>query len=190
MKTESKIFIISGPSRSGKNAIIAGLLKIKDLNLVKVITATTRARRPKEKENIDHYFLAKPEFEQKIKENYFLEWAKYNNNYYGAPKSNLNKILQRQKNPILEIEAGGAEQIKKKFPEAIRIFIKPDSEENLIRRMNLINFSEQEKNARLKIMRAEINQAKNYDYQIINREGHLNQAIEEVAGIIREALKH
>lgn len=190
MKTKPKIFIISGPSRSGKNAIIAGLLKIKDLNLEKAVTATTRARRPKEKENIDHYFISKPEFEQKIKENYFLEWAKYNNNYYGAPKSNLNKILQQQKNPILEIEVRGAKQIKKKFPEAIRIFIKPDSEENLISRMNLMNFSKQEKNARLKIMRAELNQAKNYDHQVINYEGRLGQVIEETAVIIRQALKH
>lgn len=190
MMKQSKIFIISGPSRSGKNAIIAGLLKIKDLNLEKVVTATTRNPRPNEKQNIDHYFISKKEFKQKIKENYFLEWAKYNNNYYGTPKSNLDKILKKQKNPILEIEVQGANQIKNKISEVIRIFIKPDTEENLIRRMNFIKFSAPEKKARLKIMRDELSQAKNYDYQVINRQGRLKQAIEEVAEIIRRAVEH
>jgi len=184
-----KIFIISGPSRVGKNALILGLLKIKDLNLGKIITATSRPQRPDEVNGIDYYFLPREEFVRRIKQGYFLEWAILRGgNYFGTPFDAIEKIEKQGKNVIMTIDVQGAKQVRGKRSDLVSIFIKPDSLASLKRRMEKANFTKEEIKARLIDYRRELKEEKNYQYSIINYEGQLDQTIKEVAEIIRYEL--
>lgn len=186
-----KVFIISGPSRVGKNAVIQGLLEIPNLNLAKVITATSRAQRLSEVNGKDYYFLSKEEFEKKITAGYFLEWAVLRGGrYFGTPIDGINKILQTGKNVIMTIDVQGATQVRQKRSDVISIFIKPDSLKSLKQRMDKAGFTEEERKNRLEDYKRELDEEKHYDYSVINYEGKLDETIKEVADIIRKGLRN
>ena len=110
-KATGELIVISGPSGAGKGTVISKLLeKNKDLWLS--ISATSRKPRGKEKDGVEYYFLSEEDFEKKIDENYFLEYAKYQDNYYGTPKSTIIDKLKEGLDVILEIEIQGAAKIK------------------------------------------------------------------------------
>ena len=99
---QPKIFIVSGPSRVGKDAITKGLLRKRSLNLQKVITATSRPKREGEVEGKHYHFLNPEEFTQKIKQGYFLEWAILaGGRYYGTPLPEFDRIKAQNKNVII-----------------------------------------------------------------------------------------
>ena len=182
----AKLFVLSGPSGVGKNAILAKLLK-KIPDLKKVVTCTTRRRRPQEKEGLDHYFVSQKEFQKMIKENRFMEWAYVHKDYYGTLKEIVEKWLSQGKKRIMEIDVQGALQIKKKIPSVVLIFIKPDSFANLFHRIaKRGKMSQADLKIRLeKSYRREMALSKFYDYIIVNREGELNKAVERIKKIIR-----
>jgi guanylate kinase len=183
-KEKTKIFIISGPSRVGKNAIMAGLLK-KKLNLERAITATTRAKRQGEIQNKDYYFLNRQEFEKKIKQGYFLEWATLRGGeYFGTPANEVARIKKKNKNVLITVDVQGAQQLSKKLKNIVKIFIKPDSLENLKRRMKLAGFNKERIQTRLADAKRELKEVKKYNYIVVNKEGKLDEAIEEIEKII------
>lgn len=189
LKKQPKIFIISGPSRSGKNCIIKALLRRRSLNLEKVITATSRSKRFGEKDGRDYYFLTVKKFQEKIKQSYFLEWAKLRGGqYFGAPKAELKRIADKKKNIIMTIDVQGARQVAEMRNDIVRIFIKPDSVQNIKKRMKIAGFSKDQMIIRLNDMKRELKEAENYDYIVVNREGKLNEAVEEAAGIIKSEI--
>ncbi len=141
MVKRPKIFIISGPSRVGKDAITQGLLRKRSLNLQKVITATTRSKRPGEVPGRHYYFLTTDEFQQKIGDGGFLEWAVLRGGrFFGTPVAEFDRIITHGKNVILNIDVQGAKQLSRMRDDIVKIFIKPDSFANLKRRMRAAGF--------------------------------------------------
>lgn len=185
---KGKIFIISGPSGSGKNAIVRNLLK-KLPNSTRMVTCTTRKPRPKEKHGKDYYFLSKKEFKTKIKKNEFVEWAKvHDGNYYGNSKKILKKLRQKYNIVIIVIDVQGAETYHKLSIPHISIFINAESKQNLISRIKKRKGNMPPHLLKLRLSSAiqEIKHAKKYDYQIINYENKLNETINKVYGIIQK----
>ena len=164
---KGKLFVISGPSGVGKDTIINEYLK--NNKGVLSISATTRKPRNGEIDKKDYYFLTKSEFEKWIKEENFLEYATYNNNYYGTPKSKIFENLDKGINVFLIIEVQGALQIKEKIDDAVLIFIMPPSLEELEKRLkNRKSDTEEMIKNRLDIAITEINMSNMYNYVITN----------------------
>lgn len=184
VKTNSRgnLIVISGPSGAGKDSIVEGLLKINNKVWLSV-SATTRSKRGNEQDGVEYYFLTKEEFEEKINNNELLEYAKYNDNYYGTPKEQIKEKLNQGYDVILVIEIQGAIKIKELVKEAIFIFILPPSMEELKRRLINRNTEDEEKILkRFKTAYNEINELTKYNYVVINDK--LDEAIEKVNSIL------
>ena len=124
-----RLVVVSGPSGVGKGTVLKYVLSHDEF--VYSVSATTRAPREGEENGRDYFFISREKFEAMIKNNEFVEYAQYNGNYYGTPKFFVEKMLSEGKNVILEIEVKGALQIKKKMPDAMYVFIAPESREIL-----------------------------------------------------------
>jgi guanylate kinase len=131
-----KIIIITAPSGSGKTSITHHLLE-KFPELEFSISATTRTARAKEKDGADYYFLTTEAFEEKIAAGEFLEWEMvYKGKYYGTLKSEIGRMWQKGKVPVLDIDVHGAMHIKKLFPgKCLSLFIQAPSDDELRRRL-------------------------------------------------------
>lgn len=176
------LIVISGPSGAGKDSIVEGLLKINNKVWLSV-SATTRSPRGNEQDGVEYFFLTKEEFEQKINQNELLEYAIYNDNYYGTPKDKIIEKLNDGYDVILVIEIQGAIKVKELIKEAIFIFVLPPSLEELKRRLINRNTEDREKILnRFKIAYNEINEVTKYNYVVINDK--LDEAIEKVNSIL------
>lgn len=167
MDSKGLLIVISGPSGTGKGTICKEFLKRNDFWLS--VSATTRSPRKGEQHGKEYYFLSKDEFEGKIKEDDFLEYAHVYNNYYGTPKSNVIEKLEKGKDVILEIDIQGAINVKKAYKEAILIFILPPSYEELKNRIvNRGTETEESLKTRLESANREIECSREYDYIVLN----------------------
>lgn len=182
-KKRGTLIVISAPSGAGKGTVISNLLE-KENNLWLSVSATSRAPRTNDIEGETYYFYSKEEFENKIKEGYFLEYAEYAGNYYGTPKKIIEEKLNEGIDVILEIEIQGAMQIKNLIPESIFIFIMPPTLEELKRRLVGRNTDSKEKIIeRFKIAYKEINEVSKYNYVVVNDE--VNNAVSKIQAIIK-----
>lgn len=184
-KTSPKLFLISGPSGVGKNTIIDGTKKIIP-QLEETISCTTRKQRAHEKEGKHYYFLSKKKFEEKIKNNEFLEYFEVHGMYYGTLKSEIERITKKGNIPLAVIDVQGALYVKKHYPKTVLIFIKPDSWKVIEERLRARNLAPEEFKLRLKNAKKELMQAKFYDYQVINHTGQVERTVKEVAKVIRK----
>lgn len=168
---QGKLIIISGPSGVGKKTVITKLMKILNLPLDYSISWTTRKKRKGEIEGIDYYFKTKKEFMDGIKKGKLLEYAKYEDNFYGTPLDLVQKSLKKGKHVLLEIEVIGAMQVlelKKKI-NLISIFLLPPTINDLIIRLKKRGTNSQESiKKRIEKANWEISQKNKYDYQVIN----------------------
>ncbi len=173
------VYILSAPSGTGKTTV--GKLLLKEVPFLKrVITATTRAPRPGERDGVDYLFLKEGEFKRKIGEGFFLEWARVYRYYYGTPKESVEKLISEGFDALLIIDVQGAFQVKKLLPEAISIFLLPPSLEELKRRLE--TRGEKELQTRLEWAKRELPCAKHFDYAVVNDE--LSRAVEEIKSIM------
>lgn len=186
-KLTKPLLVISAPSGAGKNTVIDALMQKRN-DLQYSISSTTRAARGKEQNGIHYYFLSKQEFERRIENNLFLEWAKVLENYYGTEKSEIARIHKEQNIPILDIDVQGALQLKEKYQEKIiSVFILPPSVEELRRRLLLRGTDSIESiEKRLLLAKQELEQKHKYDFQIINDE--LPNAVAELDAIVNSIL--
>ena len=183
-QNKTKLLVISGSSGVGKGTVIKSLLqKCPDLNLS--ISCTTRNKREGEVHGVNYFYLTQEEFDNAVAQDEFLEWAKFSGNCYGTKKSYIEECLANQKNVLLEIDTQGALQIKEKMPEALLIFIAPPSLEELEARLRGRHTETEEAiQKRLKCVKSELENSKQYDYVIVNDK--VENAVEKILKIIGE----
>ena len=180
---KGKLIVVSGPSGVGKDTIVSKYLENNDAYLS--ISCTSRAIREGEKEGVNYYYLSNEEFEERINNGDFLEYAKYNDNYYGTPKYKIEEKLNSGIDVILIIEVQGALKVKNIMPDALFIFIMPPSIDEL--RERLINRGTEDIetiNKRMETAIKEIDASSFYDYKIVNND--LDVAVKESEEIIKK----
>lgn len=182
-KIRGNLIVISGPSGCGKGTICEKVLQ-ENNNIMLSVSMTTRKPRAKEKDGVDYYFVSKEEFEKRIKDNKFLEFAKvHNDNYYGTPKDKVEEALEKGVDVILEIDIQGAKLVNDLMSEAIFIFIMPPNMRELKRRLIARNTETKEQIVeRFKKAYQEINEVSKYNYIVINDD--LELAVKKVESIL------
>ena len=182
-KEKGLLIVVSGPSGAGKDTIINEVIKRKNINAWISISMTSRLPRGNEENGKDYFFVTKEEFEDNIKKGNFLEYAEYNDNYYGTPKHKIDEYLNKGIDVILIIEIQGALQIKELIPEALFIFIMPPSMEELKERLIARGTDTNDKIiSRFKTAYQEINEVTKYNYVVVN--DVLENAVEKVSSIL------
>jgi guanylate kinase len=178
------LFVLSGPSGVGKDAVLASLRALA-LPLHFTVTATTRAPRPGEIDGVSYHFWSRDRFALAQAEKQLLESAEVHGNHYGTPLEQVREALQAGQDAILKIDVQGAAQVKLKVPEAVFIFLAPPSLEDLISRLRGRGTeSESEFQRRVRDAHEEMRRWPEYDYVVVNRDGCLDEAVEKVRAII------
>ena len=182
-KKQGLLIVLSGPSGSGKNTVCDELKK-NNPNIWESISMTSRRPRKGEENGKAYYFVSEAEFEENIKEDKMLEYAKFAGNYYGTPKDSVQKHLDKGEDVILVIEIQGALQIKKKIPHALFIFLLPPSMKELKRRLTARHTESEEKiMERFETAYKEINELSKYNYVIVNDK--VSEAVSKLDAIIK-----
>jgi guanylate kinase len=162
------LIIISAPSGTGKSTLCRKLIKHLP-DACYSVSVTTRNPRRGEIPGKDYFFVSKNEFKEKIKRGELAEWALVHGYYYGTPKDFLERNLLQGKDVILDIDVQGAMKLKKRYPEAVSIFLVPPSFSELERRLKgRMKNNEATIKKRLANARWELGRIRNYDYLVVN----------------------
>lgn len=182
----AKVFVITGPSGVGKGTLIKRLLAACP-NLELSISATTREPREGERDGVDYHFLSPEEFERRVEEKDFLEFASYSGNRYGTLRSEVERRLEGGHSVVLEIEVQGAQQVRAAKEDSVQIFIAPPDPSVLRQRLlGRGTDSEEAIDKRLEVAKQELAVQKDFDYQVVNDD--LDRAAAELVGIVRSEL--
>ena len=182
MDQQGILAVVSGFSGAGKGTLMKELLKRYD-NYALSVSATTRQPREGEKDGEDYFFVNREYFQQMIEEGRLVEYAQYVNHYYGTPRDYVEKKMAEGKDVILEIEIQGALKVKKRFPDALLIFVTPPSAGELRRRLVGRGTETIEViNARLRRAAEEASCMEAYDYLLINDE--IDACVEQMHQLI------
>ncbi len=177
------VFIISGPSGSGKDTLLKELFK-KCPEIEFSISSITRDMREGEIEGEKYNFISREKFESMIKEDKLLEYNCYVGNYYGTPREPVERAAENNKDIFIEVDVNGAKSIREKLPEAISIFVMPPSFEELKRRLSGRGTETEEViNLRMSASLGEIERAKEYDYIVVNDD--LDVAVDDIITIMK-----
>ena len=182
------LIVMSGPSGVGKGTVRNYFMDDESLKLAYSISMTTRSPRAGEVDGVDYFFSTKEKFEEAIQQGELLEWAEFVGNYYGTPKSYVEKLRNEGKNVLLEIEVQGASQVREKCPDAISIFIIPPSMEELGNRIRGRK-SEAEEVVQQRLAKAEkeMKMMNNYKYIVCNDDPKL--AADLISSIIKRHME-
>ena len=182
-KKKGLIVVISAPSGAGKTTLLKRLLQTSP-SFTPSVSFTTRSSRKNEIEGVDYYFVSPEEFQKIRQEGKFVEWAQVHGQLYGTSIDFLNEAIKAEKDVILEVDVKGGTQIKKKYPQAVLIFLLPPSWQELQRRLGN-RATEETKKTRERIQRAkkEIMYIPSYDYVVVNDD--INKALDDLLAIIR-----
>lgn len=184
MNNNGVLIVVSAPSGCGKDTVIKRVLDKYGDDAVLSVSMTTREMRPGEAEGVNYYYVSVDEFNQHIKNGDMLEYTNYGSNFYGTPITPVKDKLREGKIVFLIIEVEGGGNVKKIFPDAIKIFIVPPSMQELENRLRGRGTDSEESIAkRLQIAETELERAYEYDYIIEN--SVLENAVSDVISIIR-----
>lgn len=178
------LFVLSAPSGTGKDTVI-NALKEQGMDFHVVASVTTRAPRPGESDGHPYHFISQAAFESMIAADELLEYANVHGNWYGQPLNPMRENLYAGRDVLLKIDVQGAATIRRKLPGAICIFLTPGSVEELaIRLSQRKTETEGQRQRRLQDAQVELAQRDQYDYVIVNRQGHLHEAVECLRAIM------
>ena len=179
------LIVISGPSGVGKDTLIKRLLEL-DHNLRYSVSYTTRPPRPGETDGVNYSFVTRDQFQKLIAEGALIEHATYDGNLYGTAKEGVERARADGHDIVLKIEVNGAEQVRRRLPDGLFIFVAPPSTQELARRQELRNSeSAQDMASRRKIAESEMTYASRYDHVVVNDD--LEHAVAGVLEIVRAA---
>lgn len=179
------LVVVSGPSGVGKSTIVAELAR-RHPQLVPIVTATTRARREGELDNVHYHFLGAEEFQQLRARDGLLEYALVHDQWYGTPIDQVRGILAAGRDAILTIDPQGARSVRTLVPDALLIFIMPPSIEDLEARLARRGSEDGPARAlRRRNAETEMAAAGDYDYAIVNQTDHPDDAVEQIWEIIQ-----
>jgi guanylate kinase len=165
-----RLIVVSGPSGAGKSTLIREALDAVP-KLAYSVSATTRDPRPGEVDGEHYIFLSREEFERRIEEGYFLEWAEYSGNLYGTPVSRVEELLESGRSVILEIELQGARKVREKRPDAVTVFVRAPSLEETRRRLEgRATETPEALETRLATAAREVAAREEFDYEVVNGE--------------------
>ena len=168
METPGNLFCVAAPSGTGKSSLVKSLLEL-DSRLAVSVSHTTREPRGQEVDGREYWFVDEPAFREKVAQGDFFEWAEVHGNLYGTSRLAIEERLARGEDVVLEIDWQGALQIKQLFAHAVLIFILPPSWEELSQRLNRRGEDPPDViSRRLSNARAEVAQARHFDFVIIN----------------------
>ena len=175
------LLVLTGPSGSGKGTVLGEYRR--DHDVYYSVSNTTRAPRPGEIDGVHYHFITREEFEEKIRQGSMLEYAQFCDNYYGSPRDKAEEEMAAGRSVILEIEVQGAMQVKKNYPESVKVFIVPPSMKTLRERLigrGTEDMATVEK--RLSAALEEIGLVDEFDYVVVNDD--LNDAVQAFAEIV------
>ena len=178
------LVVVSAPSGCGKDTIVNEIVKEMGDDASISVSMTTRDMRVGEAEGVNYYYVSKEQFEENIRNGEMLEYTTYGSNYYGTPVGPVKEKLKNGKVVFLIIEVEGGENVKKIFPDCVKIFVIPPAMEVLEKRLRGRGTDKDEViRERLEIARTELQRATEYDYIVEN--DVLQEAVEDVKTIIR-----
>jgi guanylate kinase len=185
MRKKGRLFIISGPSGTGKSTLIEAVLKRRPA-LRYSISHTTRPPRKNEENGVDYYFISRQAFKERMDTGAFAEWAEVHGHLYGTLAANIEKAMANGEDIMLDIDVVGAGKLLDKFPDAVSIFVAPPTMDVLKRRLTERNTDSPDVvNRRLKNAEREIAHADRYDHVVVNND--LAQAISRIESILDDA---
>lgn len=177
----SALYVIAGPGGVGKSTIVARLRGLPEVSYS--VSATTRAPRPGEADGRDYRFLPRTEFERMISAGELLEYAKVAGNLYGTPAAPVKEALAAGRKVLMDLDVQGADEVKRQFPEAVRVFIEPPSMEELEKRMRQRGAQSNDAiRRRMALAAVEMSRADEYDYRVVNDD--LDQAVARIRSIM------
>ncbi len=178
------LVVLSGPSGVGKDTLL-NCLKTRGYDFAFVVTMTTRPRRSNEVEGVDYIFVSKGDFADLMRADGFLEHSIVYGDYKGIPKSQVRAAFETGKDVIMRIDVQGAAKIRAIVPNAVTIFISPESEDELERRLRERKTeSEDSLKIRIATAREEMKRRDEFDYLVVNREGCQDDAVDQIVSII------
>lgn len=176
------LIVLSGPSGVGKGTVNKRVREILP-NLKKSVSVTTRPQRPNEIDGVHYHFISKEKFDELVQTDGLLEYAQVYQNFYGTPKKPVLEALEKGEDMIFEIDIQGARSIKKSYNDCVRIFISPPSIDELNNRLNLRGTETEEVKAlRLSETKKELEEARFYDYLVVNND--IEEAAQKIVDII------
>jgi guanylate kinase len=184
-----KLIIIAAPSGAGKTSVTRHLLRTLPEQLAFSISCATRPPRNNEKDGVDYYFISVNEFKKRISHHEFVEWEMvYEGKYYGTLRSELERIWQQGKSPLLDVDVKGGINIQQLFPEtSLSLFIEPPSIEELKRRLEARGTETPDTlQARIEKASYELSFKNEFDHVIVN--DRLERACDEAEAVVREFL--
>ncbi len=183
----ARLFVVSGPSGVGKGTVIARALATGP-RLGVATSATTRPRRPGERDGHEYYFLDQAAFERRVAEGAFLEHVDYAGHRYGTLRSEVESRLGRGESVLLEVEVAGARAIKRLVPDAVLVFIAPPSPSALRERLESRRTNtDREIDRRMRIARGEMDASADFDHIVVNDDA--GRAARELIDIIATSLE-